>query len=275
MFFLCREIAVIRNVRNAIKRNGEATEISLAGAATRIIFVATNTCLSRQNICRDKYIFVATNICRYKLTFVSTNMCLSRQDTFVATKTILVSAHANDTEKGILTLPRGRIKRNREDTHCWEQTPIIQNRTRQACSVIRTQSCIQNQTTQWPSLRSRHLLLSSFFHFAVAKYTAAAACLLMKSHCGQSQQLVGGDFNINEYPTLKENMCASIHVCARRNVTKRKKCESTYVYSYVYVVASVRVCVCVVVGGGGGGGVCVCARANVFGCTFAARMLSA
>ena len=105
------------------------------------------------------------------------------------------------------------------------------------------QSCIQNQTTQWPSLRSRHLLLSSFFHFAVAKYTEAAACLLMKSHCGQSQQLVGGDFNINEYPTLNENMCASIHVCVRRNVTKRKKCECTYVCGYVYVVASVRVCV--------------------------------
>ena len=169
MFFLCREIAVIRNVRNAIKRNGEATEISLAGAATRIIFVATNTCLSRQNICRDKYIFVATNICRYKLTFVSTNMCLSRQDTFVATKTILVSAHANDTEKGILTLPRGRIKRNREDTvgnkhqsfrteqgkHVvWSEHRVV-FRTRQhngLVYVLDTCCYLLSFTSQWPNI---------------------------------------------------------------------------------------------------------------------------
>ena len=82
----------------------------------------------------------------------------------------------------------------------------------------------------------------------------------MKSHRGQSQQLVGGDFNMNEYPTLKENVCASIHVCVRRNVTKRKKCECKYICGYVYVVASVRVCVCVCV--------CMCARANVFECTY-------
>ena len=37
--------------------------LSLAGAATSIIFVATNTCLSRQNyVCRDKHIFVETKL---------------------------------------------------------------------------------------------------------------------------------------------------------------------------------------------------------------------
>jgi len=140
-----------------------------------------------QELPQVSFLLRQTRVCRDK-TFVVISLLLSRQTcvcrgkhSFVATKIILVSAPANDTEKGILTLPRGRIKRNREDTHCWEQTPIIQNRTTQACSVIRTQSCIQNQTTQWPSLRFRHLLLSSFFHFAVAKYTEAAACLLMKS----------------------------------------------------------------------------------------------
>ena len=58
-------------------------------------------------------------------------------------------------------------------------------------------------------------------------------------------------------------MCASIHVCVRRNVTKRKRCECTYVCGYVYVVASVRVYVCVWCGGGGGVCVCACARACV------------
>ena len=80
---------------------------SLAEAATSIMFVATNTCLSRQNTsfvetkvclsrqknCHDKnillqQIFVATNIIKL------TRVC--RYKTFVATKMILVAASAND-----------------------------------------------------------------------------------------------------------------------------------------------------------------------------------
>ena len=102
--------------------------------------------LSRQTrVCRDKT-FVVTNIFLSRQIFVVISLLLSRETclcrgkhTLVATKIILASAPTNNTEKGIPTLPRGRIKRNREDTHCWEQTPVIQNRTRQACSVIRTQ----------------------------------------------------------------------------------------------------------------------------------------
>ena len=120
--------------------------------------------LWRQNVCRDN-VFLSRQIFVLISLLFSQQTCVCRDKSMLAaTKIILVSAPASDIEKGILTLPRGRIKRNREDTHCWEQTPIIQNRTRQACSVIRPQSCIQNQTTtQWPSLRFRHPSLSSFF----------------------------------------------------------------------------------------------------------------
>ena len=58
-------------------------------AAASIIFVATKVCLSRQNFCRDKVMFVTKNICRHK------RRVLSRQKTcFFATKLILVAAPA-------------------------------------------------------------------------------------------------------------------------------------------------------------------------------------
>ena len=67
-------------------------KLSLAGVTISIIFVATNTCLSRQKIT-----FVATNIIhaqqkmsRQKTCFVKTNTC------FVATKIMFVAAPAND-----------------------------------------------------------------------------------------------------------------------------------------------------------------------------------
>ena len=63
----------------------DGREVSLAGAATSIIFlsrqtrVATNTCLSRQKYaCRDKSMLVVTKV-------------------FIATKMILVAAPASDT----------------------------------------------------------------------------------------------------------------------------------------------------------------------------------
>ena len=69
--------------------------LSLAGAAPSIIFVAskvlsrqtqntsfvaTKICLSWQNYCHDKIMFVVTNICHNK-TFVATSILLSRQNT--------------------------------------------------------------------------------------------------------------------------------------------------------------------------------------------------
>ena len=78
--------------------------LSLARAATSIIFVdtsfvatkksfvATKVCLSRQNFCHDKQEF-----CRHK-GFVAASILLSRQRTcFVATKMILVVAPASDS----------------------------------------------------------------------------------------------------------------------------------------------------------------------------------
>ena len=59
--------------------------LSLTGAATSIMFVATNTCLSLQKYaCRDKS-FVATNI------FLSRQACFCRdKHVFVATKVLCV-----------------------------------------------------------------------------------------------------------------------------------------------------------------------------------------
>ena len=63
--------------------------LSLAGAATSIIFVATNrsfvatkVCFSRQNFCHDKIMYVATN----HLSRQISNICLSRQAYFCRDK---------------------------------------------------------------------------------------------------------------------------------------------------------------------------------------------
>ena len=62
-------------------------DISLAGAVTSIIFVAT------KYACRDKY-----NFCRDKLTFIAAKDVFCRdKHMFVATKMILVAAPANDS----------------------------------------------------------------------------------------------------------------------------------------------------------------------------------
>ena len=84
--------------------------LSLVGAATSIIFVATNMCLSWQNtsfvvtkVCLSQqnyvYTFVATKdvFCCDKHVFVATNICW--QNFFVVTKTILVAAPASDTSQ--------------------------------------------------------------------------------------------------------------------------------------------------------------------------------
>ena len=61
--------------------------LSLAEAATRIIFIATKKrFLSRQNYaCRDKHIFVAINVCRDKYLLRQTSFCLQDKLTSVAT----------------------------------------------------------------------------------------------------------------------------------------------------------------------------------------------
>ena len=67
------------------------------------MFVATNVCLSRQNFCRGKIMFVATYICQE---------VLSRQKYFVATKMILVVASAN----GIWTISVNRLHKHTHTT---------------------------------------------------------------------------------------------------------------------------------------------------------------
>ena len=131
------------------------TDLSLAGPATSIIFVgeksfvATNTCLPRQNtsfvatkvglprqnvccdkimsgqrFCRDKICLsrkekqlVTTNILwsRQKTCFVAANTCLSRQ-TFFPTKMILVAASANDRSVRTLNTASHTITWTQENT---------------------------------------------------------------------------------------------------------------------------------------------------------------
>ena len=67
--------------------------------ATNTSFVATIVSLSRQNLCRDKIMFVATKVIFVvtKDVFVAISIFLSRQKTcFVSTKMILMAATAND-----------------------------------------------------------------------------------------------------------------------------------------------------------------------------------
>ena len=59
--------------------------MSLAGAATSIIFVATEVRLPRQTFCCDEIMFVATKLLMQQI-FVLTNMCLSRQAYFCCDK---------------------------------------------------------------------------------------------------------------------------------------------------------------------------------------------
>ena len=45
------------------RHNSQGDKLLLAGAATSIIFVATNTCLSRQNVfCRDRRLYLSRQI---------------------------------------------------------------------------------------------------------------------------------------------------------------------------------------------------------------------
>ena len=115
----------IVRIRCLVSETRPACLLSLAGAATSIIFFATNIILSRQKscfvetkyFCHDKHNFVTTNIvlsrpkdvfchdkhvCRDKHAFVATKV-LSRQTrvcrnkSFVATKMLFVAAPASDS----------------------------------------------------------------------------------------------------------------------------------------------------------------------------------
>ena len=85
------------NDRQCIVRH--ACLLSLAGAATSMLFVATNIILSRQKfycnkkVCRDKS-FVARSILlsRHKKRSLSRQTRVCHDKTFVATKSILVAA---------------------------------------------------------------------------------------------------------------------------------------------------------------------------------------
>ena len=70
----------------------------LGGSGHKSMLAETKLCLLRQNIfVATKNVFVATSILssRQKTCFVATNTCLSQG--FVATKTPLVAAPANDS----------------------------------------------------------------------------------------------------------------------------------------------------------------------------------
>ena len=63
--------------------------LSLAGAATSIIFVATETCFSRQTcVCRDK-------------TFAATKLCCRDKHTFVATKDVCSDKNILSVKKDV------------------------------------------------------------------------------------------------------------------------------------------------------------------------------
>ena len=102
-----------------------------AGAATSIFFVATKVFLatnthkivccdrylSRQNICRDKHMFVATKLCLSRQRFLSQQeYFLLRQRRFVLTMTkmILMAAPANGS---VLSQQTRKVCRDKNDTY--------------------------------------------------------------------------------------------------------------------------------------------------------------
>ena len=113
-----------------------APNLSLAGAATSIIFVAT-----KDVFCRGRRVFVATKgLSRQKMCFVAADACLLRQKVcrdkrcvlsrqtrvccdkrFVATKMILVAAVASDM---YLTLGFGRCCGADDGSFCLEVSDI-------------------------------------------------------------------------------------------------------------------------------------------------------
>ena len=132
-FFFCRDKHVFVATKHDFFRDKSmlaATKVLSRQNYDCIIFVATNTCLSRQTrVCRDKRMLAATKllsrqvyfcrdktrllsrqtrVCRDKHNFVATKL-LSRQayvsrdkHVFVATKMILVAVPANDTSPFLL-----------------------------------------------------------------------------------------------------------------------------------------------------------------------------
>ena len=109
---------VIHTFRILLQRfKTQVTKLSLAGAATSIIFVATN-------ICCDKT-FVTTKIClswqayfchdkRHvlsKQTCLSWQTCVCHDNTFVTTKMILVAALANDTKSRVCLIHCHSVKK--------------------------------------------------------------------------------------------------------------------------------------------------------------------
>ena len=102
-FTFCRDKQTFVATKDVFCR--EKNQTMLAAKKT---FVVTKLCLLRQKtsfkFCRDKQTFVETKdvFCRDKHVFVATNTCLSREmhvcfdKTFVATEMILVAPPAND-----------------------------------------------------------------------------------------------------------------------------------------------------------------------------------
>ena len=87
--------------------------------ATKDVSVSTKICLSRQNICRDKNMFIATNIfffatkrnTFFSLSLFSRQTHACRDKTFVVTKIVLVAAPASDNFYTEFTLLRPRKMR--------------------------------------------------------------------------------------------------------------------------------------------------------------------
>ena len=119
----------------------------------KIIFVATNMFLSRQNICgycnklskkncHNKHIIEATKFCRDKHTCVATNILVSRQTRVLV---ILVAAPANDTLEATHTFQAGMVS--------FQHMFPVKDRTRAvgpSCHLIHfsfawTQICAKNE----------------------------------------------------------------------------------------------------------------------------------
>ena len=116
-----------RGGREGVQDHTDSVEVSLAGAATGIICVATKVSLPRQNyvFATNKHIYLSrqTRVCHNKSKLVTTKVCREKHvHTFVATKDVFCcDKHTFVATKDVfITELLSRQKR-----YLWQLPPII------------------------------------------------------------------------------------------------------------------------------------------------------
>ena len=114
-------------------------KLSLAGAATSIIFIATNVLLQQTGVCHNKHMFVATKhvICHNESMLAATNLTLLQQKyachdkknydkhVFIAAKVLSQVYFCHDTSllswQTAVCRDKGKLVLSRQNYACWDK----------------------------------------------------------------------------------------------------------------------------------------------------------